>query len=86
MINKQMLHITMRSSLLLTIIFMGLMSVVFTLFTGEVYLQQTLDNRRQTFTELVELDVHNHWDQLKAETEALAMSIQSGFVYKKKTS
>ena len=70
----------MRSSLLLIIIMMGLLSVGFTLFTGEIYLQQTLDNRRTTFTELVELEVHNRWDNLKEEANNLGLSVQSSVV------
>ncbi|MCK5337107.1 MAG: diguanylate cyclase [Gammaproteobacteria bacterium] len=68
---------SMKSSLLITIIVMGLLSVGFTLFTGEIYLQQTLDNRRQTFTEVVELEVHNLWDNLKLEAKSLGLSVQS---------
>ncbi|MCK4711202.1 MAG: hypothetical protein KAU21_21505, partial [Gammaproteobacteria bacterium] len=68
---------SMRSSLLITIIVMGLLSVGFTLFSGEVYLQQTLDNRRQTFIELVELEVHNRWDEIKEDSRAMGLSIQS---------
>ena len=67
----------MRSSLLFTIILMGLLTVGFTIFTGGVYLQQTLDNRQQIFTEVVELEVHNLWDSLKDETQALGLSVQS---------
>ena len=67
----------MRSSLLATIVIMGLLGVGLTLFTGEIYLQQTLDNREETFSELAELEVHNLWDKLKEETKALGLSVQS---------
>ena len=67
----------MRSSLLITIIIMGFLSVGFTLFSGEVYLQQTLDNRRQAFLDLVELEVHNRWDKLKEDTRAMSLSVLS---------
>ena len=67
----------MRSSLLITIVVMSLLSVGFTLFTGEVYLRQTLENRRDNFTEVTELEVHNLWDKLKQETQALGLGIQA---------
>ncbi|MDH5516224.1 MAG: diguanylate cyclase [Gammaproteobacteria bacterium] len=73
---------SMRSSLLLTIIMMGMLTVGFTIFTGEIYLQQTLDNRLQAFTELVELEVHNRWDELKEETRSLGLSVQSSRAFK----
>jgi len=68
---------SMRSSLLITIVLMGSLCVGLTLFTGEIYLQQTLDNREETFSELAELEVHYLWDKLKAETKSLGMSVQS---------
>ena len=73
---------SMRSSLLITILAMGLLSVAFTLFTGEIYLQQTIDDRRQAFVELVELSVHNLLSDLKDETQSLGVSIQSSKVLK----
>lgn len=73
---------SMQSSLLVTIVIMGLLSVGFTLFTGEIYLQKTLDNRRQIFTELVELEVHNRWGKLKEDTKSLGLSIQSSKGFK----
>jgi diguanylate cyclase (GGDEF)-like protein len=72
----------MQSSLLVTIVIMGLLSVGFTLFTGEVFLQKTLDNRRQIFTKLVELEVHNRWSKLKEDTRSLGLSIQSSKGFK----
>jgi len=68
---------SMRSSLLITIVIMSLLSVGFTLFTGEVYLRQTLENRRDNFTEVAELEVHNLWDKLKQETQSLGLGVQS---------
>lgn len=73
----------MRNSLLLTIILMGMMSIGFTLFTGEIYLQQTLDNSRESFSEVVEIEVHNRWDKLKEEANSLGLSIQSSKVFRK---
>lgn len=72
----------MRSNLLITIVMMGMLTVGFTIFTGEIYLQQTLDNRLQAFTELVELEVHNRWDELKEETRSLGLSVQSNQLLK----
>ena len=73
----------MRSSLLITIVVMGLLSVGFTLFTGEVYLRQTLENRRDNFSEVVELEVHYLWDKLKQETQSLGLGIQADSVFRK---
>lgn len=75
----------MRTNLLMTILLMGLLSVGFTLMTGEVYYQQTLDNRRQMFTQVVELEIHHLWDKLKDETESLALSVQSDSDFKRVT-
>lgn len=72
----------MRTNLLVTILVMGLLGVGFTLFTGEVYLQQTLDNRRQTFTQVVELEIHYLWDKLKDEANSMALSVQSAGDFK----
>jgi len=74
---------SMRSSLLITIVIMGLLCVGLTLFTGEIYLQQTLDNREETFSELAELEVHNLWDKLKEETKSLGLSVQSSTDFRK---
>ncbi|MDH5392971.1 MAG: diguanylate cyclase [Gammaproteobacteria bacterium] len=74
---------SMRSSLLTTIVMMGMLSVGFTLFTGAIYFQQALDNRLQAFTELVELEVHNLWDELKEETQSMGLSVQSSPALKK---
>lgn len=73
---------SMRTSLLLTIIIMGMMSIGFTLFTGEIYLQQTLDNNRESFAQVVEIEVHNRWDKLKEEATSLGLSIQSSKVFR----
>lgn len=72
----------MQSSLLITIVIMGLLSVGFTIFTGEIYLQKTLDNRREIFKDLIELEVHNRWDDLQSETRSLGLSIQSNKGFK----
>lgn len=72
----------MQSNLLITIVIMGLLSVGFTIFTGEIYLQKTLDNRREMFKDLIELEVHNRWDELKDDTRSLGLSIQSNKGFK----
>lgn len=74
---------SMRFSLLVTIVIMGLLCVGLTLFTGEIYLQQTLDNREETFSEVAELEVHNLWDKLKDETKSLGLSVQSNADFRK---
>lgn len=73
---------SMRSNLLITIVAMGLLGVVFTLFTGEIYLQKTLQNRQETFNKLIELEVHHRWNELKKETASLGLSIQSSSGFK----
>jgi len=74
---------SMRASLLITIVAMGLLTVGFTLFSGEIYLEQTLDNWRESFTEVAELEVHNRWDKLKQEASSLSLSIQSSKTFRK---
>ena len=74
---------SMRASLLITIVAMGLLTVGFTLFSGEIYLQQTLDNWRQSFTEVTEIEVHHRWDNLKQESSSLGLSIQSSKAFRK---
>lgn len=73
---------SMQSNLLITIVIMGLLIVGFTIFTGEIYLQKTLDNRREMFKDLIELEVHNRWEDLKDETRSLGLSIQSNTGFK----
>lgn len=78
-----MIAYSMRSSLLITIVVMGFMTIGFALLTGEIYLQQTLDNRSDTFTQVVELEVHNLWDELREETNSLGLSVQSSPAFRK---
>ncbi len=69
-------HLTMRASLSLTIVIMGLLGLALALATGEVYRQQTLDNHRAAMAELLRLKTDDLLRELEAKSRDLALAIQ----------
>jgi diguanylate cyclase (GGDEF)-like protein len=69
-------HLTMRASLSLTIVIMGLLGLALALATGEVYRQQTLDNQRAAMVELLRLKTDDLLRELESKSRDLALAIQ----------
>ncbi|MEW6330368.1 MAG: diguanylate cyclase, partial [Pseudomonadota bacterium] len=70
-------HLTMRASLGITIVIMGLLGLALALATGEVYRRQTLDNHRAAMAELLRLKTDDVLHELEAKSRDLALAIQS---------
>lgn len=69
-------HMTMRASLSLTIVIMGLLGLVLALVTGEVYQQQTLDNHRAAMADLLRLKTDDLLRELEGKSRDLALVVQ----------
>lgn len=69
-------HLTMRASLSLTIVIMGLLGLTLALVTGEVYRQQILDNQRQAMSNMLRLKSDDLLRELEVKAGELALAIQ----------
>lgn len=76
-------HLTMRASLSLTIVVMGLLGLTLALLTGEVYRQQTLDNQRAAMVDMLRLKTEDLLKELEAKSRDLALAIQHAPEFKR---
>ena len=72
-----LLQLSLRTSLVITIMIMGVIGMTIAVITGETYQRQALDNRRLAYIELLDLEVHFLWDKVSTESYQLGMSIQA---------
>ncbi|MBI3547332.1 MAG: EAL domain-containing protein [Gammaproteobacteria bacterium] len=71
-----MRRLTMRASLGLTILVMGLLGLALALMTGEIYRQQTLENQRAAMVEMLRLKTHDLLNNLEVKSRDLGLSMQ----------
>ena len=69
-------HLSMRASLSLTIVIMGLLGLVLALATGEVYRQRTLENQRAAMANMLRLKADDLLRELEVKSRDLALAIQ----------
>ncbi len=69
-------HLSMRASLSLTIVIMGLLGLALALATGEVYRQRTLDNQRAAMANMLRLKADDLLRELEVKARDLALAIQ----------
>ena len=69
-------QLTMRTSLTLTIVVMGLLGLALALVTGEVYRHLTLDNQRTAMTDMLRLKTDDLLKDLEVNSRDLALAIQ----------
>ncbi len=78
-----MQRLTMRASLTITIVVMGLFALGLALLTGEVYRRQTLDNQRAAMIGLLRLKTGELLNDLETKSRDLAMAIQHGAEFRR---
>ena len=66
----------MRSNLVVVILAMGILGMVLTIITCEIYRNLALDNQRTAFQELIQLAVEEQLSNIKAKGVKLGLSIQ----------
>ena len=69
--------ISMRASLIVTILIMGVLSITYSILTANFFQKYTLENRGHQLSKLAELEVHNLRDKAVEESVNLGVSIQS---------
>jgi diguanylate cyclase (GGDEF)-like protein len=72
-----MRHLSMRTSLGITIVAMGLLGLGLALATGEIYRQQTLDNQRVAMVDLLKLKINDQFLDFESKARELGVSVQS---------
>ena len=70
------MRFSLRSSLWLPIMVMGLVAIVLVLVTAYIYRDLTLENRRQGIHELLQIKADELLQQLAEDSRALAMEVQ----------
>jgi diguanylate cyclase (GGDEF)-like protein len=70
------MRFSLRSSLWLPIVVMGLVAIVLVLVTASMYHDLTLENRRQAIHELLQIKADELLQQLAENSRALAMEVQ----------
>ena len=72
---------SMRTSLIITVLVMGLLGIVLAVVTGEAYQRLALDNQRESFVSLAKLKIHEIVEDLTQDNVELGLSTQatSGF-------
>jgi diguanylate cyclase (GGDEF)-like protein len=73
----QKIRPSMRASLGLTILVMGLLGMFLAVVTGEIYRNLALDNQREAFSKLIQLKVDDILKQTIKHTSELGQSIQA---------
>ena len=68
---------SMRTTLGLTIGFMGLLGVILALTTGEIYRRLAFDNQREAMAELVAVNTIEHLHDLEKKSRGLGLSLQA---------
>ncbi len=68
---------SMRTTLGLTIGFMGLLGVILALTTGEIYRRLAFDNQREAMAELVAVNATEHLRDLEKKSRGLGHSLQA---------
>lgn len=71
------LHSSMRASLGVTILIMGLLGMILAVATGEAYQRLALDNQRESFVSLATLKVHEIIEDLAQDSVELGLSAQA---------
>jgi len=71
-------RLSIKTDLTVTIFLMGLLVVVFTILTGEVYRELIFNNQQQAFSRLADFKVHDLLAQTKKDAIQLSLTIQSG--------
>lgn len=69
-------RLSVRTTLTITIVVMGLLGLALALVTGEVYRRQALDNQRVSLVNLVNLKSHELLNDLASSARALGLVIQ----------
>lgn len=67
----------MRTSLVITVLIMGLLGIILAVATGEAYQRLALDNQRESFAALAKLKIHEIIEDLTQDSVDLGLSIQA---------
>ena len=67
---------SMRTSMALTILAMGILAMLLSVFTGEIYRQLALENQRTAFEALIELKARQQLDDARKKAERLGLTLQ----------
>ncbi|MHB8534244.1 MAG: putative bifunctional diguanylate cyclase/phosphodiesterase [Sulfuricaulis sp.] len=78
-----MQRLTMRASLTLTIVVMGLFALGLALLSGEVYRRQTLDNQRAAMVGMLSFKTGELLKDLEIKSRDLALTIQHGSEFRR---
>lgn len=68
---------SMRTSMALTILAMGILAMLLALFTGEIYRQLALENQRAAFETIIELKTKQLLDESYKKMERLGLTLQN---------
>lgn len=71
------LQSSMRTSLGLTVLVMGLLGMMLAVATGEAYQQLVMDNQRESFISLAKLKIHEIIEDLSQDSVELGLSAQA---------
>ena len=73
---------SIRTSLGITVLVMGLLGLVLAIITGEIYRSITLDNQREAFEEIVHIKVDEVLNDVVKKTSDLGLSLQTNSKFK----
>ena len=76
-------RLSIKTDLTVTIFLMGLLVVVFTILTGEVYRELIFNNQQKAFSRLAEFKVHDLLEKTKKDAIQLSLTIQSETAFQK---
>jgi len=75
--------LSLRFSLVFSILAMGFLGVLLAIFVGEQYRQFAVDSQRSAFQEIIHLQINTVLDELEKNSKKLGQSVQTGSKFRK---
>src|SRR5262245_34411941 len=69
-------QLSMRASFILAVLVIGVVGVVFTFFSGEIYRHAALDTQRATFSDYLRMEVNGLREEFEIQARILAQQAQ----------